>query len=146
VLEERSSPAPASVLLATDLQAGSVLRAERGPELVIDPKPFVGDPAYDATQHLLNCPERLQQDPADTIRPFSDLLGVEAERGRLWVFARCAAEPTSRVGRRADRAGAGLVATVGTGRYFAVEPASSSVGLTAYPKRTRRSRSPRRSR
>ena len=93
MLEERSSPAPASVLLATDLQAGSVLRAERGPELVIDPKPFVGDPAYDATQHLLNCPERLQQDPADTIRPFSDLLGVEAERVRLWVFARCAAEP-----------------------------------------------------
>ena len=25
------------------------------PWLVIDPKPFVGDPAYDATQHLFNC-------------------------------------------------------------------------------------------
>ena len=47
---------PRDVLLATDLHAGNVLRARREPWLVIDPKPFVGDPAYDATQHLLNCP------------------------------------------------------------------------------------------
>jgi len=42
------------VLLATDLHAGNVLRAQREPWLVIDPKPFLGDPAYDATQHLFN--------------------------------------------------------------------------------------------
>lgn len=81
------------VLLATDLHAGNVLRAEREPWLVIDPKPFVGDPAYDATQHLLNCLERLQSNPVRTIQGFSDLLGADAERVRLWTFARLAAEP-----------------------------------------------------
>jgi streptomycin 6-kinase len=80
-------------LLATDLHAGNVLRAQREPWLVIDPKPFVGDPAYDATQHLLNCEERLRLDPNGTIRRFSDLLEVDYERIRLWTFARVAAEP-----------------------------------------------------
>jgi hypothetical protein len=84
---------PTELLLATDLHAGNVLRAERQPWLVIDPKPFVGDPAYDATQHLLNCSARLQSDPDATIRSFADLLGVGHERVRLWTFARAAAEP-----------------------------------------------------
>ena len=82
-----------AVLLATDLHAGNVLRAEREPWLAIDPKPFVGDPAYDATQHLLNSCERLRSDPDRIIRSFADLLGVEHERVRLWTFARAAAEP-----------------------------------------------------
>ena len=88
-------PANASreVLLATDLHAGNVLRALREPWLVIDPKPFLGDPAYDATQHLLNGRERLRADPDKTIRTFSGLLGVDEERVRLWTFARAAAEP-----------------------------------------------------
>jgi len=81
------------VLLATDLHAGNVVRAEREPWLVIDPKPFVGDPAYDATQHLLNCRTRLRLDPDRTIRSFADLAGIEHERVRLWTFARAAAEP-----------------------------------------------------
>ncbi len=82
-----------NVLLATDLHAGNVVRAEREPWLVIDPKPFVGDPAYDATQHLLNCRTRLRLDPDRTIRSFADLAGIEHERIRLWIFARAAAEP-----------------------------------------------------
>ena len=85
--------AVAEVLLATDLHAGNVLRSERMPWLVIDPKPFVGDPAYDATQHLFNCNERLRADPDRTIRRIADLLGVDHERVRLWTFARAAAEP-----------------------------------------------------
>ncbi len=85
--------APAEVLLATDLHAGNVVRAQREPWLVIDPKPFVGDPAYDATQHLLNCEVRLFSNPDDTIRHFADLLGVDHERVRLWTFARAAAAP-----------------------------------------------------
>lgn len=80
-------------LLATDLHAGNVLRSEREPWLVIDPKPFVGDPAYDATQHLLNCDVRLRADPRGTIQRIADLLGVDDERVRLWTFARAAAEP-----------------------------------------------------
>jgi streptomycin 6-kinase len=80
------------VLLATDLHAGNVLRAEREPWLVIDPKPFVGDPAYDATQHLLNCDARMRDAPIETIARFAGLLEVDAERVRLWLFARAAAE------------------------------------------------------
>jgi streptomycin 6-kinase len=85
--------APRSVLLATDLHAGNVLKARREPWLVIDPKPFVGDPAFDATQHLLNGPGRLRTDPLGTINRFAGLLEVDHERVRLWTFARIAAGP-----------------------------------------------------
>ena len=80
------------MLLATDLHAGNVLSAVREPWLVIDPKPFTGDRAYDATQHLLNCRARLMSAP-QTIQRFADLLEVDAARIRLWLFARAAAEP-----------------------------------------------------
>jgi streptomycin 6-kinase len=93
LFKELPRSASTEALLATDLHAGNVLRARREPWLVIDPKPFVGDPAYDATQHLLNCAARLRSDPGSTIRRFSDLLGVSHERVRLWTFARAAAEP-----------------------------------------------------
>ncbi|MGI9070810.1 MAG: aminoglycoside phosphotransferase family protein [Bryobacteraceae bacterium] len=66
---------------------------EREPWLVIDPKPFVGDPAYDATQHLFNCDMRLRSEPDALIRRFADLVGLDHERVRLWMFARAAAEP-----------------------------------------------------
>jgi streptomycin 6-kinase len=49
LFEELSRSTTEHVLLATDLRAGNVLRARREPWLVIDPKPVVGDPAYDAT-------------------------------------------------------------------------------------------------
>ena len=81
------------VLLVTDLHAGNVLRAQRKPWLVIDPKPFVGDRAYDATQHLFNCESRLLVDPLGTIGEFSGLLDVSAERVLRWMFARSSAEP-----------------------------------------------------
>lgn len=93
LLTELARDEAVEVVLATDLHAGNVLRAERQPWLVIDPKPFVGDPAFDATQHLFNCSARLRWDPDRTIRRFADLLGVEHERVRLWMFARAAAEP-----------------------------------------------------
>ena len=90
IFEGLLNDAPRDVLLATDLHAGNVLRAQREPWLVIDPKPFYGDPAYDATQHLLNCKERLRSKPISTIGRFADLLGVDPERVRLWTFARLA--------------------------------------------------------
>jgi streptomycin 6-kinase len=86
-------PSADDVLLATDLHAGNVLMARREPWLVIDPKPFVGDRAYDATQHLFNGKERLLADPQSTIRRFADLLEIGDERIRQWMFARAAAEP-----------------------------------------------------
>ncbi len=93
LFDELPHTAPKEVLLATDLHAGNVLRSNRLPWLVIDPKPFVGDPAYDATQHLLNCPVRLRSDPVGLIRRMGDLLGVDHERIRLWTFARAATDP-----------------------------------------------------
>jgi streptomycin 6-kinase len=86
------APEAGQVLLATDLHAGNVLRAERELWLVIDPKPFVGDPAYDATQHLMNCEERMLSRPIETIERFAELLEVDAERVQRWMFARAAAE------------------------------------------------------
>jgi streptomycin 6-kinase len=93
LLEELPRPSSDDVLLATDLHAGNVLRAQREPWLAIDPKPFVGDRAYDATQHLFNCKARMLTVPDSTIRRFADLLEVDDERVRLWMFARSAAEP-----------------------------------------------------
>jgi len=93
LLGELPRTASNSVLLATDLHAGNVLQAQREPWLVIDPKPFVGDPAFDATQHLLNGMVRLRAEPLGTIRRFAELLGVDFGRVRLWMFARLAAEP-----------------------------------------------------
>lgn len=93
LLRDLPHSAAEQMLLATDLHAGNVLRARRESWLAIDPKPFVGDPAYDATQHLLNGQTRLRSDPAGTIERFADLLGVDRERVRLWTFARLAAAP-----------------------------------------------------
>lgn len=96
LFELLSAPSPDDVLLATDVHAGNVLRAQREPWLVIDPKPFVGDRAYDATQHLFNCRARLQSAAERTIRGFADDLGVDHLRVRQWMFARAAAEPRDR--------------------------------------------------
>jgi len=90
----RTLPASAgiSVLLCTDLHAGNVLAAHREPWLVIDPKPFIGDPAYDAVQHMLNCDERLAADPVGLCDRMASLLELDPDRVRLWLFARCAQE------------------------------------------------------
>lgn len=94
LFDELARPSPEDVLLATDLHASNILMAEREPWLVIDPKPFVGDPAYDGTQHLLhNCTERLRANPKDTIPRVAELLGLDSTRLRLWLFARAAADP-----------------------------------------------------
>lgn len=90
----RTLPATADreVLLATDLHAGNVLAAEREPWLVIDPKPYAGDPTYDALQHLLNCEARLHADPFGLSRRMAGLLDLDAGRLLLWLFARCVQE------------------------------------------------------
>jgi streptomycin 6-kinase len=80
------------VLLATDLHSGNVLAAQREPWLVIDPKPFVGDRAYDPTQHLFNCLERMQRDARGLVRRLADLTEVDEVRLRSWTFARAAVE------------------------------------------------------
>jgi streptomycin 6-kinase len=105
----RALPASADrrVLLSTDAHAGNVLAvAQREPGwLLIDPKPHTGDCTYDVLQHLLNCEERLQADPAGLAGRMADLLELDAERLRRWLFARCVQEalnwpPLADVARR----------------------------------------------
>jgi streptomycin 6-kinase len=91
--EALGKPLATDVLLATDLHAANVLRAEREPWLVIDPKPFIGDPAFGVVQHLHNCEARLHADPIGIVARLADLCEVDAERLRLWTFARAAADP-----------------------------------------------------
>lgn len=51
---ELVADAPAPVLLHGDLHPGNVLAADREPWLAIDPKPVLGDPAFDWAQLLAN--------------------------------------------------------------------------------------------
>jgi streptomycin 6-kinase len=90
----RALPATAerNVLLCTDLHAENILSAQREPWLVIDPKPYVGDPTYDPLQHMLNCEDRLGADPIGLVRRLADLMLLDADRLTLWLFARCVQE------------------------------------------------------
>ena len=54
----------------------------------IDPKPYVGDPTYDALQHMLNHPDRLATDPAGFVRRMAELLDLARSRLSDWLFAR----------------------------------------------------------
>jgi streptomycin 6-kinase len=89
---ELSRTGPTEVLLFTDLHAGNVLSDERRPWLLIDPKPYVGDPHYDVLQHLLNCNGSLQADPIRLLTEVADRAGLDARRLRQWLFARCVVE------------------------------------------------------
>lgn len=91
LFESLAAPTDGDVLLATDLHAGNVLRAQREPWLAIDPKPYVGDPAYDAMQHLVNC-RRMFEDPGGVTRRFAEMLDVDADRTMGWLMARCVVE------------------------------------------------------
>jgi streptomycin 6-kinase len=54
--------------------------------------PYVGDPAYDPAQYMLNNPGRLMSDRDGFIDRIADLAGVDRERLAQWVFARCVSE------------------------------------------------------
>lgn len=92
LFRELPSSAPRDVVICTDLHAGNILASQREPWLVIDPKPYVGDPTYDALQHLLNCDDRLQADPIGLLRRMAELLDLDAQRLQAWLFARCVQE------------------------------------------------------
>jgi streptomycin 6-kinase len=92
VMRELPRSADRAVLLCTDLHAGNVLSSRREPWLVIDPKPFIGDPAFDPLQHMFNCEERLAADPVGLVERMAELADVDPERVRLWLFARAVQE------------------------------------------------------
>jgi streptomycin 6-kinase len=92
LFRELPATATRTVLLCTDLHAGNILAARRRPWLAIDPKPYLGDPAYDVLQHLINCRERLAADPGALADRMAGLLDLDPERVRRWLFARCVQE------------------------------------------------------
>jgi streptomycin 6-kinase len=92
LFRELPETAGSRVLLCTDLHGDNILAAQRAPWLVIDPKPYLGDPAYDVLQHMLNCEGRLAADPAGLAARMAGLTGVEAVRVRHWLFARSVQE------------------------------------------------------
>jgi streptomycin 6-kinase len=79
------------VLLHQDLHGGNVLRAERG-WLAVDPKPLVGDAAFDAASYLRDRRWLLGgNDDLRRVRRRLDLLaertGLDRERMRRWGIA-----------------------------------------------------------
>jgi streptomycin 6-kinase len=85
-----ASPAEA-VVLHQDLHGGNVLRAGRGPWLAIDPKPLVGDPAFDVASLLRDRRDELAVDPFPVRRmrrrldQLSAELDLDRERMRRWA-------------------------------------------------------------
>jgi streptomycin 6-kinase len=77
-----------ALLLHTDLHAGNVLAAEREPWLVIDPKPYVGDAAYDVTQHIFNGVFLEGADVSSLAARMALLLDLDLNRILRWLFAR----------------------------------------------------------
>jgi streptomycin 6-kinase len=92
LFRELPGTAASQVLLCTDLHAENILATRREPWLVIDPKPYLGDPGYDVLQHMLNCEDRLAADAAGLANRMADLAELDAARVRLWLFARAVQE------------------------------------------------------
>jgi streptomycin 6-kinase len=85
---------PRRVLLHGDFHPGNVLAAQREPWLIIDPKPLVGDPAYDLAQWLFNRSDAALStgDPVSTVRQqierFAERLGLSRDRIAGWAFVK----------------------------------------------------------
>lgn len=98
-------------LLATDLHPDNVLLSRPGGDgaltaacgigdvgadesswVLIDPKPYLGDPHYDVLQHMFNDVERLTADPSAFAERMARLTGLDPHRVRRWLLARCVQE------------------------------------------------------
>jgi streptomycin 6-kinase len=89
LLERLPDGSDTQTLLHGDYHHWNVLRAEREPWLAIDPKPMVGDPAYDSAQFLGNRygtrgPDHFEGELAR----FSAAAGFDEHRVLLWCYAR----------------------------------------------------------
>lgn len=83
------------VLVHGDFHPGNVLAARREPWLAIDPKPLVGDPAFEPIQLLTQQEGRITEPPplddvAVRVEGLAGRLDLDAERIVRWGIARCA--------------------------------------------------------
>lgn len=83
------------VLIHGDFHHGNILSAGRLPWLAIDPKPMIGDPAYEPTQLLTQRNGRLAPPPTRDeaerrLVSICERLGLEPRRVALWSVARTA--------------------------------------------------------
>ena len=91
---ELAAGQPRSVLLHGDFHPGNVLAAQREPWLFIDPKPLIGEPAYDLAQWLYNRARFvIQSDDAvavlrQQIDRFAAELGLSPARIAGWAFVK----------------------------------------------------------
>jgi streptomycin 6-kinase len=92
-MRERPDACDHPVLLHGDLNPTNVLAAEREPWLAIDPKPMLGDPAYDGSR-LVAQPDPLDlSDPASAVAGRLDLVadGLGVDRALLAAWCLVAA-------------------------------------------------------
>jgi streptomycin 6-kinase len=91
-MRSAQSPPSDAVLLHQDLHGGNILGSERG-WLAIDPKPLVGERAFDLASLLRDRRDELTGDSNAAVRIrgrldlFSDRLGLDRDRVRGWGIA-----------------------------------------------------------
>jgi streptomycin 6-kinase len=90
VLRDLRSSQPGIVILHQDFHGGNVLAAEREPWLAIDPKPLVGERAFDVASLLRDRRGELDRDPRPVqtmtrrLDQLTEALDLDRERMRAW--------------------------------------------------------------
>ena len=89
-MRTRPRAAREQVLLHGDLNPSNVLAAQREPWLAIEPKPTVGDPAYDGPRLVMQPDPLRRDDPATTITArvdvMVDVMGVDRDALLEWCL------------------------------------------------------------
>lgn len=81
-------------LVNRDTHLGNIVSAQREPWLLIDPKPLVGEPAFDAG-FLLGIQLEADPDPArvpELVDRVAEHMAVPGDRARAWAFVRAVEE------------------------------------------------------
>ncbi len=104
LLRELGSPETRNVLVNHDLHLWNILAGRRKPWLLIDPKPLVGDRAFDVGQLAMQClgEERGAIHARQLLLRLSGELGVQHERVRSWAFVRAVKNAQSLVQAGSD--------------------------------------------
>jgi len=119
VARQLATPATHEVLVNRDPHLGNALAAQREPWLLIDPKPLVGEPAFDGGYLLLGLlgGETTRDSAAHLADRVAAGLGVAAMRVRAWALTRAIENAMGALedgdDPREDIASASLVASLG---------------------------------